>query len=51
MDTTYLRKGNEHLGQTFFSDKVIDLLNELDDSIVSVDNVTAFKRKLGKLGY
>jgi len=23
----------------------------LDDSTVSVDNVTAFKKKLGKLGY
>ena len=29
----------------------VDLWNELDDSAVSVENVTAFKRKLGKLGY
>ena len=30
---------------------MVDLWNELDDSTVSVDNVTVFKRKLGKLGY
>ena len=28
--------------------RVVDLWNELDDSTVSVDNVTAFKRKLGE---
>src|SRR6218665_1935054 len=39
------RKGT--IGQKFFSARVVDL----DDSTVSVDNVTAFKRKLGKLGY
>src|SRR6218665_3025957 len=43
------RKGT--LGQKFFSARVVDLWNALDDSTVSVDNVTAFKRKLGKLGY
>src|SRR6218665_3950555 len=43
------RKGT--LWQKFFSARVVDLWNELDDSTVSVDNVTAFKRKLGKLGY
>src|SRR6218665_1051626 len=43
------RKGT--IGQTFFSARVVDLWNELDDSTISVDNVTAFKRKLGKLGY
>src|SRR6218665_343649 len=43
------RKGT--IGQKFFSARVVDLWNELDDSTVSVDNVTAFKRKLGKLGY
>src|SRR6218665_3837801 len=43
------RKGT--LGQKFFSARVVDLGNALDDSTVSVDNVTAFKRKLGKLGY
>src|SRR6218665_985195 len=43
------RKGT--IGQKFFSARVVDLRNELDDSTVSVDNVTAFKRKLGKLGY
>jgi len=44
----------EELGEkrTFhFSARVEDLWNELDDSAVSVDNVTAFKWKLGKLGY
>src|SRR6218665_2637215 len=35
------RKGT--LGQKFFSARVVDLLNELDDSTVSVDNITAFK--------
>src|SRR6218665_1099606 len=43
------RKGT--LGQKFFSARVVDLWNELDDSTVSVDNVTAFKKKLGTLGY
>src|SRR6218665_1715647 len=43
------RKGT--LGQKCFGARVADLWNELDDSTVSVDNVTAFKRKLGKLGY
>src|SRR6218665_3301523 len=43
------RKGT--LGQNIFSARVVDFWNELDDSTVSVDNVTAFKRKLGKLGY
>ena len=33
------RKGT--LGQEFFSARVVDLWNELDDSTVSVDNVTA----------
>src|SRR6218665_678166 len=42
------RKGT--LGQKFVSARVVDLWNALDDSTVSVDNVTAFKRKLGKLG-
>jgi len=45
-----IRKGTK--GQKFFSAGVADLWNELDDSrpTVSVDNVTVFKRKLGKLG-
>ena len=43
------RKGT--LGQKFFNARVVDLWNALDDSTVSVDNVTAFKRKLGKLGF
>jgi len=43
------RKGT--LGQKFCSARVVDLWNALDDSTVSVDNATAFKRKLGKLGY
>ena len=42
------RKG---IGQKLFSARVVDLWNELDDSIVSSDSVTACKRKLGKLGY
>ena len=29
----------------------VDLWNGLDDCTVSVDTITAFKRKLGKLGY
>src|SRR6218665_2395660 len=43
------RKGT--LWQKIFCARVVDLWNALDDSTVSVDNVTAFKRKLGKLGY
>ena len=31
------------------SARIVDLWNELDDSTVSVVNVTAFKKKLGKL--
>jgi len=38
-------------GQKFFSPRVVDLWNEMDDSTVSVDNATAFNRKLGNLGY
>ena len=43
------RKGT--LGQKLFSARVVDLWNALDNSTVSVDNVTAFKIKLGKLRY
>ena len=43
------RKGT--LAQEFFSARVVDLWNELDDSNVSVDNVTAFKRMLKQFGY
>ena len=39
------------LGQKFLRARVVDSWNELDDSTVSVDNVRAFKMKLGKLGY
>ena len=45
------KKSKGTLGHTFFSARVVDLWNELDDSTVSVDNVKAFKRKLEKLGY
>ena len=45
------KKRNGTVGQKFFSARVVDLWNEFDDSTVSVDNVTAFKRKQGKLGY
>ena len=45
------KKREGTLGQKFFSARVVDLWNALDDSTVSADNVTAFKRKLGKLGY
>src|SRR6218665_2258864 len=38
------RKGT--IGQKFFSARVVDLWNESDDSTVSVENVTVFKRKL-----
>jgi hypothetical protein len=45
------KKPKGRLGQKFFSARVVDLWNGLDDSTVSVDTITAFKRKLGKLGY
>jgi len=45
-----VNKRTRTLGQKFFSARVVDLWNELDDT-VSVDSVTALKRKLGKLGY
>src|SRR6218665_1314791 len=48
---TLFKKRKGTLGQKFFSARVVDLWNELDDSTVSGDNVTAFRRKLGKLGY
>ena len=51
IDTNYLRKRKGTFVQKFFSARVVDLWNELDDSTVSVDNVTAFKRKLEKLSY
>jgi hypothetical protein len=45
------KKPTGTLGQKFFSARVIDIWNGLDDSTVSVDTVAAFKRKLGELGY
>ena len=45
------KKPKGTLGQKFFSARVVDLWNSLDDSTVSVDTITAFKKKLGKLGY
>ena len=45
------KKPTGTLGQKFFRARVIDIWNGLDDSTVSVDTVTAFIRKLGKLGY
>ena len=42
------RKGT--LGQKFFSARVVGLWNELDDSTVSVDNVTVFQREARKIG-
>ena len=38
-------------GPKFLNVRVVDLWNELDESTVSVDNITAFKRKLVKSGY
>jgi len=40
------KKRKRTLGQKFFSARVADLWNKLDDS-----TVTASKRQLGKLGY
>ena len=45
------KKPRGTLGQKFFSARVVDMWNGLDDSTVSVNTVSAFKRKLGKLGY
>src|SRR3984885_14802084 len=45
------KKNRGTIGQRFFSARVVELWNGLDDSTVSVDTVTAFKVKLGKLGY
>ena len=45
------KKLKGRLGQNFFSARVVDLWNGLDDSTVSVDTITEFKIKLGKLGY
>jgi ribonucleases P/MRP protein subunit RPP40 len=45
------KKPKGTLGQKFFSARVVDLWNGLDDSTVSVDTITSFKRKLGKCGY
>ena len=47
------KKPKGTLGQKFFSARVVDLWNSLDDSrpTVSVDTITAFKKKLGQLGY
>ena len=49
-DRNYLRRGKEHIRQNYFSARVADLWNRLDGSSVSVDIITAFKRKFGKLG-
>lgn len=50
---TYLGGGvNQDIGeQNYYCARVVDLSNELDDSTISADRVTAFKKKLGKLGY
>jgi len=45
------KKSKGTLRQKFVSARVVDLWTELDDSIISVDNVTAFTGKLGKLDY
>lgn len=45
------KKPRGTLGQRFFSARVVEVWNGLGDSAVSVDTVTAFKGKLGKLGY
>jgi len=45
------KKWKEALGQKFFSARVVDLWNELDDSTVTAGIVTAFKRMLVNLGY
>ena len=45
------KKNRGAIGQRFFSARVVELWNGLDDCTVSVDTVTAFKVKLGKLGY
>ena len=44
------RKRTGTSGHKFFRARVVDFRNELDDSTVSVDNVTAFNRKLGRFG-
>jgi len=44
---TLFKKRKEAVAQKFFSARVVDFW----DSTVSVDNVTAFKREPGKLGY
>lgn len=48
MGINYLRKRNEHSsGQTFFSARVnMELWIDCDDCSVSMDSITAFKRKL-----
>jgi ribonucleases P/MRP protein subunit RPP40 len=45
------KKPRGTIGQRFFSARVVEMWNGLDDSAVSVDTITAFKVKLGKLGY
>ena len=35
----------------FFSARVVDKWNKLDDKTISATSVNAFKRKLGEIGY
>jgi hypothetical protein len=37
--------------QHFFSARVVDVWNELDEKIVSADSVNTFKKRLGAIGY
>ena len=46
-----IKKSKRALEQKFFSASVVGLWNELDDSTVSADSVTAFKWQLGELGF
>jgi len=48
---TLFKKAKGSIGQKFFSARVVDLWNVFHESTVSADSATAFKRKLGKLGY
>ena len=48
---TLLKKPKETLGQKSFRARVVDLWLGFDDSTVTEDSVTSFKRKQGKLSF
>ena len=46
-----IKKSSGTIMQRFFSARVVNTWNKLDEEIVTADSVIEFKKKLNKLGY